>query len=64
MRYAERGWTNYGSQEESSEEESNQEESQKEVAFYCSPMSGTAGGLKAPGVFDPVRENNLYWCGW
>jgi hypothetical protein len=35
MRYAERGWTTDGSQEESSEEESNQEESnQEEVAFY------------------------------
>jgi len=50
MRYAERGWTNNGSQEEG-EEEGNQEEShQEEVAFYTSRPAewGPPGGQGVP----------------
>ena len=61
MRYAERGWTNNGSQEEGQEESNQEESNQKEVVFSWSPWSGTAGGVKPPAYFLRTITAHIHW---
>ena len=60
MRYAERGWTNNGSQEEGQEESSQEESHQKEVVFILESLEWDRRGHEGPRRILPMSIVQLF----
>jgi hypothetical protein len=57
MRYAERGWTNYGSQEESREESNQEESNQKEVVIIVQSPEWDHRGRQSPRCISSISRH-------